>query len=151
MPGCYICSSHPIKGQDIQRKSPKYIQYKPLFLDYNRHLSCRIYFSELITGVDWPLKCFKRILMKKKLLMIFINIQISYTSIKLNLLPDQLTILILVENWVESDLVFNHMSDYKIMVVWFVSHEYDYRLTSDDTKSTYQLIIKIKIFKKHKK
>ena len=33
----------------------------------------------------------------------------------------------------------------------FVNHEYDYRPTSDDTKSTYQLIIKITIFEKHKK
>ena len=32
-----------------------------------------------------------------------------------------------------------------------VNHEYDYRPTSDDTKSTYQLIIKITIFEKHKK
>ena len=35
------------------------------------------------------------------------------------------------------------MSDYKIgrhheVGVQFVNHEYDYRLTSDDTKSTYQ-------------
>ena len=36
-------------------------------------------------------------------------------------------------------------------VVRFVTHEYDYRLTSDGTKSTYQLIIKITIFEKHKK
>ena len=35
--------------------------------------------------------------------------------------------------------------------VRFVNHEYDYRPTSDDTKSTYQLIIKITIFEKHKK
>ena len=35
--------------------------------------------------------------------------------------------------------------------VRFVNHKYDYRLTSDDTKSTYQLIINITIFKKHKK
>ena len=35
--------------------------------------------------------------------------------------------------------------------VRFVSHEYDYRPTSDDTKSTYQSIIKITIFEKHKK
>ena len=33
----------------------------------------------------------------------------------------------------------------------FVNHEYDYRLTSADTKSTYQLIIKITISEKHKK
>ena len=32
-----------------------------------------------------------------------------------------------------------------------VNHEYDYRPTSDDTKSTYQLIMKITIFEKHKK
>ena len=109
-------------------------------------------FQSLSLELTGHLNVLKESLWKKTLLMIFINIQISYTSIKLNLLPDQLTILILVENWVESDLVFNHMSaDYKIMVVWFVSHEYDYRLTSDDTKSTYQCIIKIKIFKKHKK
>ena len=30
--------------------------------------------------------------------------------------------------------------------VGFVNHEYDYRSTSDDTKSTYQLIIKFTIF-----
>ena len=35
--------------------------------------------------------------------------------------------------------------------VRFVNHEYDYRPTSNDTKSTYQLIIKIAIFEKHKK
>ena len=52
------------------------------------------------------------------------------------------------EDWVESDSVCNRTSDYKI---WFVNHEYDYRPTSDDTKSTYQLIIKITIFKKHEK
>ena len=40
---------------------------------------------------------------------------------------------------------------YKIMVLQFVNHEYDYRSTSDDTKSSYQLIIKISIFEKHKK
>ena len=51
----------------------------------------------------------------------------------------------------ESDLVCNHTSDYKIAGVRFVNHEYDYRPTSDDTKSTYQLIIKITIFEKHKK
>ena len=39
----------------------------------------------------------------------------------------------------ESDSVCNHTSDY------------DYRLTLDDMKSTYQLIIKITIFEKHKK
>ena len=47
--------------------------------------------------------------------------------------------------------VCNHTSDYKIAGVGFVNHEYDYRPTSDDTKSTYQLIIKITIFEKHKK
>ena len=35
--------------------------------------------------------------------------------------------------------------------VEFVNHEYDYRPTSEETKSTYQFIIKITIFKKHKK
>ena len=35
--------------------------------------------------------------------------------------------------------------------VRFINLEYDYRLTSDDTKSTYQLIIKITIIEKHKK
>ena len=35
--------------------------------------------------------------------------------------------------------------------VRFVNHEYDYKPTSGDTKSTYQLIIKINIFEKHKK
>ena len=35
--------------------------------------------------------------------------------------------------------VCNHTSDYKIAGVGFVNHEYDYRPTSDDTKSTYQL------------
>ena len=34
--------------------------------------------------------------------------------------------------------------------VQFVNHEYDYRPTLDDKKPTYQLIIKITIFKKHK-
>ena len=48
----------------------------------------------------------------------------------------------------ESDSVCNHTSDYKIR---FVNHKYDYRPTSDDMKSTYQLIIKITIFEKHKK
>ena len=33
----------------------------------------------------------------------------------------------------------------------FVNHEFNYRPTSDHTKSTYQLIIKITIFEKHKK
>ena len=42
-------------------------------------------------------------------------------------------------------------SDDREAGVRFVNHEYDYRLTSDDTKSTCQLIIKITIFKKHKK
>ena len=51
----------------------------------------------------------------------------------------------------ESDSVCNHTSDYKIVGVRFVNHEYDYRPTSDDTKSTYHLIIKITIFEKHKK
>ena len=45
----------------------------------------------------------------------------------------------------ESDSVCNHTSDYKIVGVRFVNHEYDYRPTTDDTKSTYQLIIKITI------
>ena len=55
----------------------------------------------------------------------------------------------------ESDLVCNHASDYKIGRPQsgspIVNHEYDYRPTSDDAKSTYQLIIKITIFEKHKK
>ena len=42
-------------------------------------------------------------------------------------------------------------SDDREAGVRFVNHSYDYRPTSDDTKSTYQLIIKIKIFEKHKK
>ena len=33
----------------------------------------------------------------------------------------------------------------------FVNQESDYRPTSDNMKSTYQLIIKITIFEKHKK
>ena len=33
--------------------------------------------------------------------------------------------------------------------VQVVNHEYDYRPTLDNTKSTYQLIIKITIFEKH--
>ena len=41
----------------------------------------------------------------------------------------------------ETDLVDNHTSDYKIAGVQFVNHEYDYRPTSDDMKSTYQLIL----------
>ena len=40
-------------------------------------------------------------------------------------------------------------SDDREAGVRFVNHEYDYRWTSDDTKSTYQLIIKITIFEKH--
>ena len=55
------------------------------------------------------------------------------------------------EDWVESDSVCNYTSDYKIVGVWYVNHKYDYRPTSDDTKSTYQLIITITIFEKHKK
>ena len=51
----------------------------------------------------------------------------------------------------QSDLVCSHTSDYKIVGVQFVNHEYDYRPTSDGTKFTYQLIIKITIFEKHKK
>ena len=43
------------------------------------------------------------------------------------------------------------MSDYKITGVQFVDHEYDYKPTLDDTKFTYQLIMKITIFEKHKK
>ena len=46
-------------------------------------------------------------------------------------------------------MVCNHTSDYKIAGIRFVSHKYDYRPTSGDTKSTYQLIIKITIFEKH--
>ena len=45
----------------------------------------------------------------------------------------------------EFDSVCNHTSDYKIAGVRFVNHEYDYRLTSDGAKSTYQLIIEITI------
>ena len=37
------------------------------------------------------------------------------------------------------------------VITRFVNHEYDYRPTSDDMNSTYQLIIKITIFEKHKK
>ena len=48
--------------------------------------------------------------------------------------------------WSPIQSLYNHTSDYKIR---FVNHEYDYRPTSDDTKSTYQLIIKITIFEKH--
>ena len=33
----------------------------------------------------------------------------------------------------------------------FVNHVYDYRLTSDNTKITYQVIIKTTVFEKHKK
>ena len=55
------------------------------------------------------------------------------------------------EGWVDSDSVCNHTSDYEIAGVQFVNHKYDYRPTSDDMKSTYQLIIKITIFEKHKK
>ena len=51
----------------------------------------------------------------------------------------------------ESDSVCNHTSDYKIAAIWFVNHKYDYISTSDDTKSTYQLILKMTIFEKHKK
>ena len=50
----------------------------------------------------------------------------------------------------ESDSVCNHTSDYEIgrlrfAGVRFRNHEYDYRPTSDDTKSSYQLIINITI------
>ena len=38
----------------------------------------------------------------------------------------------------ESDSVCNHMSGAGVQ---FVNHKYDYRPTSDDMKSTYQLII----------
>ena len=38
----------------------------------------------------------------------------------------------------------NHTSDYA--VVQLVNHKYDYELRWDDTKSTYQLIIKINTF-----
>ena len=51
----------------------------------------------------------------------------------------------------ESNLVCNHTSDYNIAGVRFINHKYDHKLTSDDTKSTYQLIIKINILEKHKK
>ena len=34
----------------------------------------------------------------------------------------------------QSDLVCSHTSDYKIVGVQFVNHEYDYRPTSDSTK-----------------
>ena len=47
----------------------------------------------------------------------------------------------------ESDSVCNHASDYKIAGVRFINHEYDYRPTSDDTKSTDQLIIELTIFR----
>ena len=50
----------------------------------------------------------------------------------------------------ESESICNHTSDYQIAGVRFVNQEYDYRPTSDDTKSTYQLIIKITIFEKEK-
>ena len=39
----------------------------------------------------------------------------------------------------------------KLAGVRFVNPEYDYRLTSDHAKSSYELIIKITIFEKHKK
>ena len=42
-------------------------------------------------------------------------------------------------------------SDDREAGIRFVNHEYDYRPTSDGTKFTYQLIIKITIFEKHKK
>ena len=46
----------------------------------------------------------------------------------------------------------NHMSDFIYTKQdRFVNHKHNYRLTSDDMKSTYQLIIKVTIFKKHKK
>ena len=48
----------------------------------------------------------------------------------------------------ESDVVCPYVSDYKIddcKAGGFVNHEFDYRLTLDETKSTYQLIIKITI------
>ena len=55
----------------------------------------------------------------------------------------------------ESDSVCNPTSDYKWddreARVRFVNREDDYRVTSDNTTSSYQLIIKITIFKKHKK
>ena len=38
-------------------------------------------------------------------------------------------------------------SDDREAGVWFVNHEYDYRPTSDETKSHYQLIISITILK----
>ena len=42
----------------------------------------------------------------------------------------------------ESDSVCNHTNDHEIAGVRFVNYEYDYRPTSDETKSHYQLIIK---------
>ena len=42
-------------------------------------------------------------------------------------------------------------SDNREVGVRFVNHSYDYGPTSDEMKSTYQLIIKITIFEKHKK
>ena len=45
----------------------------------------------------------------------------------------------------ESDSVCNHVSYYEFAVARFINHEYDYRPTSDDTKSSYQLIISIAI------
>ena len=45
----------------------------------------------------------------------------------------------------ESDSVRNHTGDYEIAGVRFVNLEYDYRPTSDDTKSRYQLFINITI------
>ena len=40
----------------------------------------------------------------------------------------------------QSDWVCNHTSDCEVGFQ-FVNHDYDYRPTSDDTKSNYQLII----------
>ena len=42
-------------------------------------------------------------------------------------------------------------SDVRKAGVRFVKHENNYRPTSDDTKSTYQFIIKITIFEKQRK
>ena len=44
-----------------------------------------------------------------------------------------------------SSIQCNYTSNYKIAVIWFHNHKYDYWQTSDDTKSIYQLIIKIKV------
>ena len=70
----------------------------------------------------------------------FVNIYLIYSGKRTEWSPIRSVIIPMITK-----------SDDRETGVRFVNHEYDYRPTSDDTKSTYQLIIKITIFEKHKK